>query len=416
MPPAREMALQASLGTSLTWAKRPVKETGTAWARALDLARRISDLETQLQAHYGLWLYDLRCGRYVELLGHATQMIELAEIAGDQKAIAAGQRIAGVSHHFLGRHAEARVLIETALRWYEQSPTAQAFRFGLDQQVAGLAFLSRILWVQGFSGDAIQAASDAVERARALDHACTLCCAMAEGWCMVHALNGDDEAVEKVVAALLHTASKQGWQAYGDVFGLWVAARKNADAIASDHLDSVTVGGLALTAVVLLGFRETLAVRADAGAMLPRLLRGYRQVMTHREVVSHILVNGLAFGWAFAYVAGSPLVLISLYHVAPIHYALLFACTGGGIVAGAMLNGRLARRGFGSECMLLAAILLAVAVTLVLVGLSVLGGLRLPVLMPLLVLATFCFGLAAPSAAHGALGPIPNWRGGPVGC
>jgi MFS transporter, DHA1 family, multidrug resistance protein len=171
------------------------------------------------------------------------------------------------------------------------------------------------------------------------------------------------------------------------------------------------VSGLALTGVVLLGFRETRAVRAEAGAMLPRLLRGYRQVVTHREVVSHILVNGLAFGWAFAYVAGSPLVLISLYHVAPILYALLFACTGGGIVAGAMLNGRLARRGLVSERMLVPAILLAVAVTLVLAGLSVLGTMRLPVLMPLLVLATFCFGLAAPSAAHGALGPIPELAG-----
>jgi predicted ATPase/DNA-binding winged helix-turn-helix (wHTH) protein len=240
--PAREMALRASLGTSLTWAKGPVKETGTAWSRALDLARRISDLETQLQAHYGLWLYNLRGGRYVESLGHATQLIELAEIAGDQEAIAAGQRIAGMSHHFLGRHAEARVLIETALRWYEQGRTAQAFRFGLDQQVAGLAFLSRILSVQGFSGDAIETASHSVEKARALDHACTLCCALAEGWCMVHALNGDDETVERAVVTLVHTASKHGlgfWKTYGDVFALWAAVRKTAGAIASDHLGSV---------------------------------------------------------------------------------------------------------------------------------------------------------------------------------
>ena len=240
--PAREMALQASLGTSLTWAKGPVEETGTAWTRALDLARGVSDLETQLQAHYGLWLFNLRGGRYVESLRHATQLIELAQIAGDQEAIAAGQRIAGVSHHFLGRHAEARVLIETALRWYEQGRTAQAFRFGLDQQVAGLAFLSRILWVQGFSGDAIETASEAVEKACALDHACSLCCAMAEGWCMVHAFNGDEEIVARAVETLVHTASKHGlgfWKTYGDLFGLWVAARKNAEAIAFDHVDSV---------------------------------------------------------------------------------------------------------------------------------------------------------------------------------
>src|ERR1700722_5162662 len=295
--PAREMALQASLGTSLTWAKGPVKETGTAWTRALDLARGISDLETQLQAHYGLWLYNLRGGRYVESLRHATQLIELAQIAGDQEAIAAGQRIAGVSHHFLGRHAEARVLIETALRWYEQGRTAQAFRFGLDQQVAGLAFLSRILWVQGFSSDAIETASEAVEKARALDHACSLCCAMAEGWCMVHALNGDEEIVAGAVETLVHTASKHGlgfWKTYGDLFELWVAARTTADAIASDHLDSVITavneihfdGGYStLLTDLLLDFRQ-------AGRDVPTLAALANEMMAKAEEDAHWAAPG----------------------------------------------------------------------------------------------------------------------------
>lgn len=260
-------------------------------------------METQLQAHYGLWLYNLRSGRYDELLGHATQMIELAQNAGDQEAIAAGQRIAGVSHHFLGRHAEARVLIETALHWYEQGRTAQAFRFGLDQQVAALAFLSRILWVQGFSSDAIQAASDAVEKARALDHACTLCCAMAEGWCMVLALNGDDEDVERVVAALLHTASKHGlgfWKAYGDVFGLWVAARKNAGAIASGHLDSVITavneihfdrGYSTLLTDLLLAFHQ-------AGRNVPVLANLANELMAKPgEDAQQLRIGKAAYAW-----------------------------------------------------------------------------------------------------------------------
>jgi predicted ATPase/DNA-binding winged helix-turn-helix (wHTH) protein len=240
--PAQEMALQAALGTSLTWAKGPVPETGAAWTRALDLAHRISDCETQLQARYGLWLYNLRCGRYAESLAHATQMMELAQATEDPEALAAGQRIAGVSRHFLGHHAEGRRLIETALQWYQHDRAAQAFRFGLDQHVAGLAFLARILWVQGLSADAIETASAAIQKARALDHASTLCCALAEGWCMVHALNGDDEVVEQAAATLVATASRHGlgfWKAYGDIFGLWVAARQSAEAVPSDRLDTV---------------------------------------------------------------------------------------------------------------------------------------------------------------------------------
>jgi DHA1 family bicyclomycin/chloramphenicol resistance-like MFS transporter len=171
------------------------------------------------------------------------------------------------------------------------------------------------------------------------------------------------------------------------------------------------ISGLGLIGIVTLGFRETRAVGADNGAMLPRLLRAYRQIATHRAVVTHILVNGLGFGWMFAYVAGSPLVLIGLYHVSPIVYALLFACTGAGIVAGAMINGHLAKRGVPSERVLLSAILLAVFATIVLVSLTVMGWMSLEVLMPLLVLSTACFGLAAPSASHGALGPIPELAG-----
>ena len=57
------------------------------------------------------------------------------------------------------------------------------------------------------------------------------------------------------------------------------------------------------------------------------------------------------------------------------------------------------------------AILLALAATIALVALTLTGHLSLPLFVPLLVLATACFGLAAPSAAHGALDPIPDLAG-----
>ena len=237
--PAQEMALQASLGTSLTWAKGPVRETCSAWARALDLAHQLSDSEIRLQAHYGLWLYNLRCGRYSESLTHSTDMMAFAQHTQDHEALAAGQRIAGVSRHFMGQHAQGRQLIEAALQWYEREKPPQAFRFGLDQRVAGLAFLARILWIQGHSAEAMTTAAASVNAARVLDHACSLCCALAEGWCMVHALNGDEEAVERGAATLTRVASEHGlglWKVYGDVFELWAATRQDQDATPPDRL------------------------------------------------------------------------------------------------------------------------------------------------------------------------------------
>ena len=244
--PRQEMALQASFGTSLAWARGPVAETGKAWARALDFAHQLSDLDTQLQAHYGLWLYNLRCDRYAESLAYATQLTQLATAAQDDDAAIVGQRLAGISQYFLGEHAAARQLIEISLRWYERSRSAQPFRFGMDQYAAGQAYLARVLWFQGYAGEALEAAAAAVARARAIDHACSLCCALAEGWCMVHALNGDEEAVEQAAVMLIDTAAKHGlgfWKHYGETFERWLAARQDGDEDAADLLDRLAGSG-----------------------------------------------------------------------------------------------------------------------------------------------------------------------------
>lgn len=230
--PRQEMALQASYGTSLAWARGPVDETLKAWTRALELAHQLSDLETQLQAHYGLWLYELRCERYADSLAHANQMADLAAGAADQEAFVVGQRLAGVSQLFMGEQDESRRQIEASLRWYEQGGTTQVARFGMDQHAAALAYLARVLWLQGQPERALEAADAAVERARVIDHACSLCCALAEGWCLVNALNGDEDAVGQAAATLIRTAAKHGlglWEGYGDTFESWVAARRGGD-------------------------------------------------------------------------------------------------------------------------------------------------------------------------------------------
>jgi hypothetical protein len=237
-----EMVLRAALGTSLTWARGPVAETSAAWSRALELARQLDDTEIQLQAQYGLWLFSLRTGRYSEALRFATDMMALAAEAKDDDAFATAQRIAGVSKHFLGDHAAGRSLIETALIWHEKNRPRSVFRFGLDQYAAGLAFLARILWVQGFTADAVSAANSAVEHAAALDHACTLCCALAEGTCMISALNRDLPALGQAAEVLTRTASRHGlqfWKAYGDIFDLWATMQAHPGRAASGRLNSV---------------------------------------------------------------------------------------------------------------------------------------------------------------------------------
>ena len=172
----------------------------------------------------------------------------------------------------------------------------------------------------------------------------------------------------------------------------------------------MAICGLVAALATWAGLTESARPRSG-GFALSGLRDGYRRALTHRAVMGHILINGLGFGWMFAYVAGSPLVLLHVLHVRPIIYAAMFAMTGAGIVAGATVNGFIAARGFESRRILATAICTTLVATLGLIALGVVHHASLFTIMPLLVASTFCFGLAAPSAAHGALDPIPELAG-----
>ena len=223
-----EMALRAALGTSLTWARGPIPETQIAWSRALTLAHTLGDIEIELQAHYGLWLYGVRTGDHDEALREANAMLDAATLADDVEAVAVARRIVGLSLHVSGDQAAAREQVEASLRWHESHPSHAAFRFGLGQHAAGLAYLARILWLQGDAGQAVSTAELAVDHATALDHACTLCCVLAEGMCMVSMLNRDIPKVEASARTLIETAARHGlqfWKTYGELFEFWALAR-----------------------------------------------------------------------------------------------------------------------------------------------------------------------------------------------
>jgi predicted ATPase/DNA-binding winged helix-turn-helix (wHTH) protein len=238
----QEMMIQAALATSLTWSRGPVPANGRAWARASDLAHRLDDKETQLQGQYGLWLYHLRSGCYAEALRHGKSMADLALRHDDQTALLTARRLIGTSHHFLGNHNQALIEIESMLDSYTRDEShGSNFRFGMDQRVAGWAFLSRILWVMGNATKARRAAQVAIDEAMALDHACTLCCALAEGSCTVAALSGDVEGVQRLSQELNQVAGNHGldfWGLYGSAFSLWAKVFQDPNAVSFMELRS----------------------------------------------------------------------------------------------------------------------------------------------------------------------------------
>ncbi|HEY2538183.1 MAG TPA: winged helix-turn-helix domain-containing protein [Stellaceae bacterium] len=226
----REMLLQAALANAVLGTVGTVDAVEAAWNRALELAEELDEIDHQLRALYGLYLYKMRIGEYRTGLAFARRFRSAAEKKADPSDLLQGDRIVGVSLFLLGDPGGARAQIERLLaRSPGLRPRLQAVRFGLDQRVAALFHLSRILWVQGYPDQAVRIAAAGVDEAVAIDHPISLCFALADGACPVSAWVGDNSATARFISMLSERAEKLGlaiWHAYGLAWRGWLADRE----------------------------------------------------------------------------------------------------------------------------------------------------------------------------------------------
>ncbi|CAD5923986.1 MULTISPECIES: multidrug effflux MFS transporter [Planktothrix] len=170
----------------------------------------------------------------------------------------------------------------------------------------------------------------------------------------------------------------------------------------------LAVGGLVLLLAIALGLDETIKSR-DVNALKPhRLIGNYLRIFSNRVCIGYALVNALSFGCMFAYVAGSPLVMLKVLGISTTTYGLLFASTAIGIMAGSFLSGRLNTLGVPPARLLGFGLALAATSAIALVVVSVSGAAQVLTLLPLLIINTFCYGLISPNAIHNALQPLPE--------
>jgi predicted ATPase len=218
----REMQLYAALGASLLYTKGPVRETGAAWATALEIAGNRDDTEYQLRALRGLWACRITSGEYRIALAFAKRFRDLAANQPDPADLLIGERMIGTVLHFLGNQTNARRHIERMLADYvAPAHRSHIIRFQYDQRVAGRADLALILWLQGFPDQAMHAAQSTVDDARVIDHALSLCYALAQAACPVALSIGDLVAAERWMAMLLDYSSRHAlkvWRVRGRCF------------------------------------------------------------------------------------------------------------------------------------------------------------------------------------------------------
>ena len=218
--PRREMKLNAALGSTLSYTRSVTDpEVREAWARALELAEYLGDIDYQLRTLLGVWGSHI-CG------GGRRLALELAErfrsLAADRSHPSdrmVGERMIAEVEYLAGNLVNARCHIERMLTGYSVSNRwSDIIRFQVDQPSRARAFLARTLWLLGFPDQAMPSAKRGVEDAQSINHPLSLCYALALAACPVALLVGDVDEAEHYVAMLLGCSRRHAlplWEGWG---------------------------------------------------------------------------------------------------------------------------------------------------------------------------------------------------------
>jgi predicted ATPase/DNA-binding winged helix-turn-helix (wHTH) protein len=173
-----EMRLRIASGQTLWYSTPESDALEAAFARALEIAERIGATKAQIQALWGLWAARRSHGDYPAALEIAGLYAEAAANAGDAGAIHLGDRILGLTHHFMGHQVIAREFAERSLRQPHLLDLASGIGFQVETPAAMGSLLARILWLTGFPEQARAAANEAVAAAAKSGHSFSLCYAV----------------------------------------------------------------------------------------------------------------------------------------------------------------------------------------------------------------------------------------------
>jgi predicted ATPase/DNA-binding winged helix-turn-helix (wHTH) protein len=224
MDPSLRMRLMAARAIVLLYTSRGTipAEMQEVWTGVLELARQLDDVRYSLRALWGLWAFEQNVGRIPEALNLARRFCDLAMRSSNPADLATGDRILGVTLHYLGDRAGAERYFERSLaRLGSTGHGSHAIHFQYDQSLAARAYMPKNLWLRGLPDAALQAARSVVDDAVAMGHALSLCLVLMLAACPVALLVGDIEAAKRFVDMLLRTSTAHAidlWHTEGSCF------------------------------------------------------------------------------------------------------------------------------------------------------------------------------------------------------
>lgn len=108
---------------------------------------------------------------------------------------------------------------------------------------------------------------------------------------------------------------------------------------------AVLIGfGLICLAAILWGLEESHDTTHEPPLRLRTVASNYALLLRNRSFLGFVFSGGLVRAGMFAYIAGSPFVLINLYGVSPQQYGWFFGANAFGLIASSQLNALLLKR------------------------------------------------------------------------
>jgi len=229
-------ALAAPLNARLGYASAELQDV---LERGLTLAERLGATEARVAGLLALWT-----SRFVQ--GRTADSYQTAAAA--RGLVGPGSELAGPAHFAvggsaisLGRLTEGLAELQTAAA----HGTMASLQVGTRPDVHGLAWSAHASWLLGDTAQAVTAAAQAIELARAGDHPYSLTVALAYG-AITHHMRGDMPALRAAVAELTELTSRYQFAYYREwalVLAGWCAADGSGAELARRGITNLRRGG-----------------------------------------------------------------------------------------------------------------------------------------------------------------------------
>lgn len=168
--------------------------------------------------------------------------------------------------------------------------------------------------------------------------------------------------------------------------------------------------GVAILAASILWLPDSFKPDTSLSLKPRPIILNFLSVIREPQFYTYSLTGAIAFSGLFAYVSGSPLVFMEVFHTDEKVYGWIFALLSVGFIGASQFNTLLLRK-YKSEQIINTALICQLLVSFTLVFASINGLLTLTATIVLLFLFLCCIGLTNPNAAALSLAPFSKNAG-----